>query len=238
MMMMEQRDSVHVGNLGPIPLFLHWTFLIFLYLMISRYGGLQHPELALVALTVTLMGIILHELGHGLTAKALGAMGITITLGAFGGLCKSTRDSLPRRELLIVAAGPAVSFALAGIGWAGYEFLVQNHPDMLWKQPFVHRNIYDMSLLGMFTFLTMQINLILGIFNCLPIFPLDGGQLVYNAMLVCTRKHALVRGVCLTLAFVGAAAVLAWEMNQIHEFPVYLAVMFCFLLYNAYIYLR
>jgi Zn-dependent protease len=233
-MMMERNESIYVGNLGPIPLFLHWSFLIFLFLVVRNYGSFDQPELLLVALTVLLSGIILHELGHGLTAKALGAVGISITLGAFGGVCKSTRDSLPRRELLIVAAGPLVSFALAGIGYGLLWWLSNEHPNWLTQGTFSRTP----SMLFLFVVLMYKINLLLGIFNSLPIYPLDGGQLVYNGLLMMTRNHAAVRAISLSLAFAGAAIVLSWWTVQTQDFPIYMAVLFAFLLFQAYVHLR
>src|SRR4051812_45667691 len=129
---MLARDSWYIGHLGPIPLYIHWTFLILVFVIVQNNGGFTgNPERVLIVLTVLLTGVVLHELGHGLVAKALGAMGVTITLWAFGGLCASTRDQLPRREMAILAAGPAVSFGLAYGAYALLLWLADQHHSLV-----------------------------------------------------------------------------------------------------------
>jgi len=162
----------------------------------------------LLVLTVLLLGLILHELGHGLTARALGAHGVTITLWAFGGLCQSQRDQTPGREFLIVAAGPAVSVVLALLGYFGLDYLAHHHRDLLIDDD------NQVSLLGQFLYELFRVNTALAIFNLMPIFPLDGGQLVYNGALMFTKRHLLVRQICLSMSVIGALAFLLWQFNQ------------------------
>ena len=210
--------------------------MVVLAFMFSQGGSSFNLPSFLLVLTVLLKGLILHELGHGLTAKALGATGVTITLWAFGGLCQSHRDQTPGREFLIVAAGPAVSFLLAGIGYGTHYYLLQYPPEFL-------RNSNDLaSVLLPFLYLMGKINLVLGIFNMLPIFPLDGGQLVYNGALMFTRNHLLVRQVCLTLSVFGALAFVLFRFhqagNQINEMVIFSAFIMFWLVSDAYRYLR
>jgi Zn-dependent protease len=235
--MISPREGIYVGHLGPIPLYVHWSALLLVYFAVqwaNTSRGFDAP-LFLLLLTVLIMGIVLHELGHGLTAKALGAFGVTITLWAFGGLCKSTRDSLPRRELLIVAAGPAVSFALAAIGYFGPELIERIQPGWLIDNG-------NPSLLLEFLYYTYLINLWMGIFNVLPIYPLDGGQLVFNFMHLVTGKQLIARKVCLTLAVFGALAFILYRFNQNgNQFDtnmIYTTVLMGYLVHNAFNYLR
>ena len=201
--MISPRESHYLGHLGPVPLYVHWSAIGMLVMafMWSQHGSGFDASAFLMVLTVLLMGLILHELGHGLTARALGATGVTITLWAFGGLCQSHRDQTPPREFLIVAAGPAVSVALAGIGYFSYSYLKGNQPELVLDHD-------QLTLLGDFLITTGWINTSLAIFNLLPIFPLDGGQLVYNGALIITRNHLLVRKICLTLSVFGALGVI------------------------------
>lgn len=236
--MVSPREGIYVGHLGPIPLYVHWSALI-MVLMVSRWAstptGFDVP-LFLLLLTVLVMGIVLHELGHGMMAKALGAFGVTITLWAFGGLCSSTRDSLPRRELMIIAAGPAVSFLLAGLGWVGMEYIQQTQPAWAFDAG------GELSLITLFIYYTMVINLWMGIFNILPIYPLDGGQIVYHLAHLATGKQLVARQVCLTLAVFGAVAFLAYRLhmngNQFDTSMMYTTALMGFLVYQAFVYLR
>ena len=236
--MFSPRDGIYVGHLGPIPLYVHWSALI-MVVMVSRWAntpsGFDVP-LFLLLLTVLLMGIVLHELGHGLMAKALGAFGISITLWAFGGLCSSTRDLLPRRELLIIAAGPAVSFLLAGIGWVGVEYIQQVQP--AWALD----DYGNPSIVTLFLYFTMVINLWMGLFNILPIYPLDGGQIVYHLAHLVTGKQLVARQVGLTLAVFGAVGFLAYHLhtngNQFDTGMMYATALMGYLVYQAFVYLR
>jgi Zn-dependent protease len=236
--MISPRESVYLGHLGPIPLYVHWSVL-FLVMMLYNSSSRGHGfdlQFFLLSLTVLLMGIILHELGHGLTARALGAFGVTITLWAFGGLCASTRDTLPRRELLIIAAGPLVSFILSGIGYGAFYYLRDSNPDLIFD------GSNHLNMLGLFIYLTGYINLWMGAFNSLPIYPLDGGQVVYNLILGTTGKQLLARQVCLTLAVVGALGYLLWMVHQnddrFDESQLRTVLLMGWLVYNAFQYLR
>lgn len=236
--MISPREGVYVGHLGPIPLYVHWSALLMVYMAFRWAGGLGghlHVEWFLMLLTALIMGIVLHEMGHGLVAKALGAFGVTITLWAFGGLCSSTRDSLPRRELMIVAAGPAVSFLLAGLGYGGLYLIGDAHPEWL-------RDGDGATTLFLFLTATYEVNLLMGIFNILPIYPLDGGQIVYNLVLGISGRQAVARKVSLSLAVFGALAYIGYSFhqngNQLDQSMIYLISMMGYLIYNAFLYLR
>lgn len=236
--MISPRDSHYLGHLGPVPLYVHWSAIgmVVMAFMWSQGSGGFNPSTFLMVLTVLLMGLILHELGHGLTARALGATGVTITLWAFGGLCQSHRDQTPPREFLIVAAGPAVSIALAAIGYFGFFFLADYQPDLVIDQS------RRLTLLGEFLMTTFHINRTLAIFNLLPIFPLDGGQLVYNGALMITRKHLLVRQICLTLSVFGALGVILFQFYlsgyQVTNNLFFSGFIMFWLVSDAYRYLR
>lgn len=231
-MNLDQRGAVFVGNLGPIPLYIHWTF-IFLLLMLFRWSGIGSDigSIAMYAIVV-LSGIVLHELGHGFMARALGAFGVKITLWAFGGLCSSTRDRLPRREILILAAGPAVSFLLAWGGWIGKEM----------TETAIRSG--QMSAMGMggtlweFCYLTFVVNLGIGIFNITPIFPLDGGQIVFNAVSIVARPSTVAR-LTLSIGLATALAYLAYDMQRRNGPPdLYLILLLGYLQVQAFQYLR
>ena len=201
-----RQESWYVGNLAGVPMFVHWSVIVLVLLVSTTGGGVEQIILVLIALVV---GIVLHELGHGLMAKALGAHGITITLWAFGGLCSSRRDPARLgREIAIVAAGPAVSLAL----WLGSDLTF----DLLTKH--APATLFDgrgLSLLGLGLKISASVNMTLFLFNMMPIYPMDGGQLVYNTALATTRNQLLARQISLFLAVVGTIAFFAWRTDLI-----------------------
>ena len=121
---------------------------------------------------VLALSITLHELGHALTARAFGYQTRDITLSLLGGCASLT--SMPRKasqEFLTALAGPLVSFALAGVGWAAVRFLpIEND----W-------------LLGVLVYV-FWMNLILGGFNLLPGFPMDGGRIFRSVARIFTTR--------------------------------------------------
>lgn len=205
MMQNLRQTAWYVGDLVGIPIFLHWTVLLLAFNAWRISGGSgSGMETFIIVLVVLLLGIVLHELGHGLMARALGAQGLTITLWAFGGLCEARRDnSRLGREIAIVSAGPAVSLLL----WLGssylYDFLLATQPGLI-----VQANAH--TLLGAFLHISAMLNFMLLIFNMMPIFPLDGGQLTFYTILAVTRKPLLARQVSLTLAVLGVLAIFLW----------------------------
>jgi Zn-dependent protease len=241
--MFGRQGSYYLGDLGPIPLFVHPSAIV-LVLMVVMYNFNAGVVPILVMLTVLIASIILHELGHGLMARALGAFGITITLGAFGGLCESSRDSMnrPGREIAILVAGPAVSFAL----WAGCHFLlawaVVNHPE--WVTERVRQGLngeghYQLSLIGRFLMIGEWLNLGLGIFNSLPIYPLDGGQTVFNLIRLFPRSFNLARHLTLAISiFTGLGAVTAYVIIFKDLPSTWTLVLIGYLLYTSFRYLR
>lgn len=245
-----RRDSAFIGYLAGIPLFVHWSALFLGY---SAYliGG-SDVRTFILALISLVLGIVLHELGHGLAAKGLGASGLTITLWALGGLCSSRRDPAnTRNEIIIVAAGPAVSLALWLASWGMLEWLRSARPDLIFGPG-------GPTLLAMGLDVFADIQFMILLFNILPIFPLDGGQLTYLGTLLATRRQLLARRVSLTLAVLGACGWIAWSTGLIFAFthggpdpvgqwlammaanpiPTLISVLFmAFLLRNAFLYL-
>jgi len=111
------------------------------------------------------VSVLLHELGHSVVAKRYGIAVPRITLFVFGGVSQiATEPTSAGEEFWISAAGPAVSFVLALIFWEIRPLLVSSGP-----------------LLAVAKYLAL-LNLVLGIFNLVPGFPLDGGRVFRSIM--------------------------------------------------------
>lgn len=105
------------------------------------------------------VSVLLHELGHSVVAKRYGIPVPRITLFVFGGVSEiSTEPTSAAVEFWIAAAGPAVSFALAFLFWEVRPLLANAGP-----------------LPALAKYLAL-LNLVLGVFNLVPGFPLDGGR--------------------------------------------------------------
>ncbi len=86
--------------------------------------------------------------------------------------------------------------------------------------------------------LSSWVNLRIGIFNMLPIFPLDGGQIVFNALTLVTREST-ARRIGLVIAVLGAIAYIAWDASQSGgRLNIHAMALMGYLIYNAFTYLR
>jgi Zn-dependent protease len=190
-----------------ITLELHPTFYL-LPLVVGAQGWVDEPHhpwrglaqsLGAVALVYTC--VVLHEFGHALTARRLGVPVQHIVLLPFGGMALLGRlPRSPREELLIVAAGPAVNFVIAGVALA----LLGGWPADLSDDtlPTTHlRDILEFLLIS---------NLVLGCFNLLPAFPMDGGRilralLAFKLDYLRATRWALNIGRCVAVAGIVVA---------------------------------
>ena len=154
--------KIKVCNAFGIPVYLDFSLIILLILFVTDGGPFT---LSISCALMLLVSITAHELGHALTARAFGYGTRDITLSLLGG-CASL-IALPRKawqEFLTAIAGPAVSFVLSALAFLALLFI----PLDGWTR-------YLLSY-------TVWMNLILGVFNLLPGFPMDGGRVFRSVM--------------------------------------------------------
>jgi len=154
-----------------IGIYVHATFLLLpIFVLLSNIGTGQ-VDLALYTLMMipAVFGcVVLHELGHALTARHYGIETRDITLYPIGGVARLERlPERPLQEFWIAVAGPAVNVviaALLGIFWF-----------------FVNGLGFQISLnspIGGVLIPLLGVNLLLVVFNMLPAFPMDGGRVL------------------------------------------------------------
>ncbi len=151
--------SFEIFRVLGIPVRVHSSLLFFLAvagLVFGHGGGLAGILTTIIFLGLVFSFVLLHELGHAVVARANGVGVSRITLHPLGGIAALThmpRD--PNKEMAIAIAGPAVNFVLAGLFGAAYF-------------------LFPIELLR----LLVIVNLVLGLFNLLPGFPMDGGRIL------------------------------------------------------------
>jgi Zn-dependent protease len=198
-----------IGSIGGIPIRLDssWIWIAVLYTY-SRYVNVRvdgatndHGSaiaLALLSAALFFGSVLVHELAHAVTARLLGIPVGGITLVFWGGFTETrAEDRGPKGEFLVSAAGPASSFALAGVFWVLSEVTAGTAP----------------SITGMFDWLAF-INLILAALNGLPGFPLDGGRAFLAAVWKLTgdrrkaTRAAAAAGLTIGIALASLAVLL------------------------------
>lgn len=162
--------SWKIGTLAGIVIQVHATFAILIVWLAVR-AWREEPSLwavtAGLAFVIALFGsIVLHELGHALTARHFGIRTRDITLLPIGGVARLERmPEEPMQEWLVAVAGPAVNAVLASILFAGLWLAGAPPSDFttgLVEASFVER--------------LMWVNVVLLVFNLIPAFPMDGGR--------------------------------------------------------------
>lgn len=181
--MQDRGWSISLGRWGPVEIRLHATLLVFaamtLYLA-ARTSSAASVNLASVSLALLFISLLLHELGHCLSAWQLGGDARQIVLVPWGGLTSVVFSRQPRSELLVSLAGPVVNAAICGLclpflvllGEAETlpKILDPLHPEMLFGDRFTGPSGAQVVLI------VFWINWVLLLANLIPAYPFDGGR--------------------------------------------------------------
>ena len=209
------QNSIILARIAGCPVRAHVTLLLFLPLMLAEFPRAQWAP-GLAAAAGLFASLALHELGHVLAARRRGLRPREIVITPFGGLGEPDRPpGTLREELRIALAGPAVNLVL----WLALDSAARVL-GMLGHAPWdgVARRL-------------SEANLLLGLFNFIPSFPLDGGRVLraklspFLGALWATRLAAKIgRGFALGI---GLLCLFFWR-----PFPP-LAFALALLLYHA-----
>lgn len=172
--------SIPIVRIAGIQLRIHFTFVLLIAWLALRWPS------AAIFVSLLFLCVVLHEFGHALAAKAYGINTPDITLLPIGGVARLERiPEEPKQELVIAAAGPAVTaiialsllIVIAARGAAALQAPVQS----------------DDWVLNLF-----KINVWLLLFNLIPAFPMDGGR-VLRALLATRFSYARATQVAATV---------------------------------------
>jgi Zn-dependent protease len=217
--MPTRKGSIHLFRLFGVDVFLHWWwFLVAVYEIQSRAGQYSSITWNIVEYLALFVIVLMHEFGHALACRQVGGKADRIVLWPLGGVAYVDPPQRPGATLWSIAAGPLVNVALFPVllavnsmarssGWA-IEF-----PD-LYK--LVRAVLY--------------IDVMLLIFNILPVYPLDGGQILRSLLwFVLGRARSLmvatVLGLLGVVGFIGLA---------IYERDAWLGIIAFYLLMNCW----
>lgn len=165
------RWSWNLGRIAGIDTRVHATFLLLLgWVALSTWSSASSGFAVVASLAFTLAvfaSVLLHELGHALTARHFGIGTRAITLLPIGGVAElEGTPKSPREELWVALAGPAVNVALAvGLGLVSFGLSS------------LGGGVVIALAAQLFGALAVA-NVLLGAFNLLPAFPMDGGRVL------------------------------------------------------------
>ncbi len=161
--------AIRIVTVEGIPIRIHFTFLLLL-LWVAAVGigeGTQHTWISVIFVIALFACVVLHELGHALTALRYGIHTRDITLYPIGGIASLEQMPEPKSELWIALAGPAVNLLISIILGIGLSI--------------AHISFAPSSKSGGVTTILVDLfwaNIILMAFNMLPAFPMDGGRVL------------------------------------------------------------
>ena len=214
-----RQGSFHLFRFAGIDVFLHWSwFLVALYQITSRSREYSTPIWNVLEYLALFSIVLLHEFGHALACRQVGGQASLIVLWPLGGVAYVNPPQRPGATLWSIAAGPLVNVVLVvvlslvlallpspeaeGVRGDGAEFL-----RTLWI-----------------------INLAMLVFNLLPVYPLDGGQMLRSLLWfwLGRARSLLVASVTGLLGVAGLATVAFWSQSW------WLGIMAVFLLLNCW----
>ena len=203
-----------------IPVRVHPLF----WLITAMIGGRNELGPTLLFIACVFVSILVHELGHGLSSRWLGSEPNGIVLYSMGGLCYSHLDGRnPWKKIIMIFCGPGAGFLLfflvllalkAVYGINPYDSLALirvsdgSIRQVLMRMPPSPSAIevaHDM----------LWINLFWGIFNLLPLWPLDGGQIVSTFLGKVNPRNGERWGHVIALFTAAGLAIWAFSAGQI-----------------------
>lgn len=185
------RSGFGIGRLFGIRIRIDWSWLFIFFLVTWNLAAVFtqfHPEwgaalqwsLALLASLLFFLSVLAHELAHSLVAKARGMPVNSITLFLFGGVSNIEREpSSPQTEFLMAIVGPLTSIIIGVIlllvvgALGGSTAGITTNPAALLR---------GMNPLNTLLLWLGSVNILVGLFNLIPGFPLDGGRVVRSIL--------------------------------------------------------
>ncbi|MCL5098624.1 MAG: site-2 protease family protein [Candidatus Omnitrophica bacterium] len=218
-MLPTKQGSIRLFRWAGIDVFLHWSWFIVAVIEIQSrarsYSSFSWNVLEYLSLFLI---VLLHEFGHALACRQVGGKADRIVLWPLGGVAYVAPPQRPGATLWSIAAGPLVNVVLAPVltvllllssraGW----------PDALPNAYGLLRTVW-------------MINLGLLIFNLLPIYPLDGGQILRSLLwFFLGRARSLM--VTTVIGFIGVAGLIAfaaWARS------IWIGILAVFILSNCW----
>ena len=228
--MPTRNGSIRLFRLFGITVFLHWSWFVVAVLRYQlggwhRYESFNWYILEYVSLFLI---VLMHEFGHQLACRSVGGQTHDIVLWPLGGVAYVSPPQRPGAQLWSIVAGPLVNVILFPL----FFFLLIFGKSAGWEvsNPDVYTYVY----------MIFAINTVLLVFNLMPIYPLDGGQILRSLLwFVCGRAHSLM--IASIIGLIGVAGVILYAVTSFISAPpdeksssIWIGIMAAFILMNCW----
>ena len=196
-----------------IRVYLHFTWFIVAALQVTRFADRYHNPIWAVFEYLALFGIVLlHEFGHVLACRQTGGQADTIVLWPLGGIALVKPPPRPGAYIWSIAAGPLVNAVLFPL----LTFLAVVAVGLDWKivhPPFPGHSMRELPDLYNFVVTILFINGVLLFFNLIPVYPLDGGQIVRGLLWLKIGPIRSLKAASI-IGFAGAILFALWAFTS------------------------
>jgi len=211
---MTMKNGLRIGRLFGINIYLDWSWLLIFLLVawsLATQFALMHPawgpelawSVAIAAALLFFASVLAHELAHAIVAQAQGIPVRNITLFLFGGVANIQQEPRsPRGEFLLAIVGPLTSLAIGGFCLLAVSLFAPLSADAALNPGLAFASLDPLTTLLLWL---GSANIVLGIFNLLPGFPLDGGRVLRAILWGVTGNFRTA-----TRWAAGVGQVLAW----------------------------
>jgi Zn-dependent protease/Flp pilus assembly protein TadD len=198
----QAKGCIRLFSIAGITVFLHWSWLVVAVIELSvRKNDYPSPGWNVLEYLALFGIVLLHEMGHAFACRSVGGKADRIMLWPLGGVAYVQPPPRPGALLWSIAAGPLVNVMLVPVTIALYllvQLIALPAPLVPAQRLFLAVAVINMGLL---------------IFNVLPIYPLDGGQMLHALLwFVMGRARSLL--VCSVIGLVGAGGLILLALLQ------------------------
>jgi Zn-dependent protease len=212
--------TIRLFKFNGIQVYLHFTWFLVAAYELSRGRGIYSSPIYAAYEYLALFGIVLlHEFGHALACRQTGGTADQIVLWPLGGIAFVNPPRRPGAMLWSIAAGPLVNVVLIPV------FSVA-----VWLTA---RGVNESPDLYVLMVWLWRINLGLLIFNMLPVYPLDGGQILRSLLWFPLGEIRSLQ-IASVLGLVGAVLLAALALYLQVMQPIWVGIMAVFLISQAF----
>ena len=219
--MPTRNGSIRLFKLFGITVYLHWSWFVVAvirYQIHSQWHQYDSPAWYALEYVSLFLIVLMHEFGHQLACRSVGGQTHDIVLWPLGGVAYVSPPQRPGAQLWSIVAGPLVNVILFPLFLI--LFIFGRSAGWEASNPDVYTYVY----------MLFAINTVLLVFNLMPIYPLDGGQILRSLLwFVVGRAHSLM--IASIVGLIGVAGLIGYAF-WIQS--IWIGIMCVFILLNCW----